>query len=113
MHALLLGVTAIAAAVPAPALAQESGGSEFVATHGPGVYRDFRRGGSDRFDRRRLRGTSDTVFVYDRDWEGDSAWRSNSFNDWWHERPDRSMPRWVRNNQNCERMWWSGGGWRC
>jgi hypothetical protein len=41
------------------------------------------------------------------------SWESNSFNDWWHDRPDRSFPRWVRQNQNCERMWWSGGGWRC
>ena len=67
----------------------------------------------DRFDRRRLRGSGDTLVVYDRDYQGDSAWRADSFNDWWHDRPDRSMPRWVRHNQNCERMWWSGGGWRC
>ena len=41
------------------------------------------------------------------------TWRADSYNDWWHDRPDRAFPRWVRNNDNCERMWWSGGGWRC
>ena len=49
----------------------------------------------------------------DRDWQGDSAQRHDSFNDWWHERPWRAYPAWVRNNQRCERLWWSGGGWRC
>ena len=34
-------------------------------------------------------------------------------NDWWHDRPDRAFPRWVSNNQSCQRIWWSGGGWRC
>lgn len=36
-------------------------------------------------DRRRHRGT-DTILVYDRGYHGDTAWRSDSFNDWWHER---------------------------
>jgi len=37
----------------------------------------------------------------------------DSFNDWWHDRPDRSIPRWMSDNRNCERVWWSGAGWRC
>ena len=113
MRALLLGLAAVAVGVPAAALAQDGSSSAFVANPATGVHRDLRRDGFDRLDRRRLRGNGETVIVYDRDWQGDSAWRPDSFNDWWHDRPDRSMPRWVRNNQNCERMWWSGGGWRC
>ena len=43
------------------------------------------------------------------------SWDPDSFNDWWHDRPDRAFPRWVRNNQGCDadRMWSSGSGWRC
>jgi hypothetical protein len=43
------------------------------------------------------------------------SWDSDSFNDWWHDRPDRAFPRWVRHNRNCtpDRMWWSGSGWHC
>lgn len=40
------------------------------------------------------------------------AFKSDSYNDWWHDRPDRAYPAWVRNNQPC-RLYWSGGGWRC
>ena len=41
------------------------------------------------------------------------TWESDSYNDWWHDQPWRSYPKWVSTNQNCDRMWWSGGGWRC
>ncbi|MCW3798043.1 hypothetical protein OMW55_09530 [Sphingomonas sp. BN140010] len=37
----------------------------------------------------------------------------DSYNDWWHDRPDRSFPRWMSHNEGCQRVWWSGGGWRC
>jgi hypothetical protein len=42
-------------------------------------------------------------------------WDSDSFNDWWHDRPDRAYPRWISHNDNCtpDRMWWSGSGWHC
>jgi hypothetical protein len=114
MKLALLGLAAmVTVGLPPSAMAQDSSDSAFVAIPATGVHRDFRRDGFDRFDRRRLRGNSDTVIVYDRDWQGDSVWRSNSFNDWWHDRPDRSLPRWVRNNQDCQRMYWAGGGWRC
>jgi len=36
-----------------------------------------------------------------------------SYNDWWHDQPWRSYPRWVTKNEDCQRQWWSGGGWRC
>jgi hypothetical protein len=45
------------------------------------------------------------------------GWESDSYNDWWHDRPDRAFPRWVQEQRGgpCEpdRMWWSGSGWHC
>jgi len=40
------------------------------------------------------------------------GWESDSFNDWWHDRPDRAAPRWTRDRRTC-REYWSGGGWTC
>ena len=67
---------------------------------------------SDRFDRRLGRRSGADFYLGDREYQGDSAWRPEAFNDWWHERPLRSEPRWLRSN-NCERQYWTGGGWRC
>lgn len=65
----------------------------------------------DRHDRRR---GGDFVYWGEREYQGDTAWRSDSFNDWWHSRPERSMPRWLgANGQTCERMYSTGAGWRC
>jgi hypothetical protein len=46
------------------------------------------------------------------------SWEPNSYNDWWHDRPDRAYPRWVteqrmRGTCDPDRMWWSGSGWHC
>src|SRR4030095_15325620 len=48
--------------------------------------------------------SDDAFFAYDyyREYQGDTVWRENSFNDWWHDRPDRAYPAWMRNNQNCD-----------
>ena len=130
MRDVLLGIAAslAAVAIPAvPAAAQDWAASQFTASPAsitvlkgePARFHgDFRRDRRDRdrrhHDRRRDRGFDDgLVFFGDREWQGDTAWRANSYNDWWHERPARSFPRWVRNNEGCERVWWSGGGWRC
>ena len=45
--------------------------------------------------RRRHRDSGDTVLIVDRDYQGDTAWRADSYNDWWHERPHRSYPAWI------------------
>jgi len=79
----------------------------------------------DRHDRRRghdRRGDGD-VFVssyYDSDgwaYYNNRSWAPDSFNDWWHDRPDRAYPRWVQEQRGgvCDpqRMWSSGAGWRC
>ena len=129
---VILAAGAALSALPAPAAGPGRGPSSshqggfsdsdgFGQFGSPGV-----RGHRDRRDRRDRRdfpdfvdgsGTrrdsrSDAFFPY-RDYQGDSLWRSDSFNDWWHDRPHRSLPRWVRHNQNCERRYWAGGGWRC
>lgn len=108
----------------APAQAQSWSGSG-VSVH-RGTQMDSSRLGRD-WDRdrrhhrpdRRNRGdrVSETVVLgpwgWDSDRPSDRAWEPNSYNDWWHDRPDRSFPRWVQQNAGCERRWWSGGAWRC
>ncbi len=134
MRKLLLGLAAplAAIAVPAaPAAALDPAASQFttgsaagVTVHRGGQGRfvgDFRRdhrdrdGDRDRHDRRRHRDFDGGVLIgsWDREWQGDTAWRADSYNDWWHERPWRSYPRWVQSNTNCEREWQGGGVWRC
>jgi hypothetical protein len=115
MRNLLLATAAIvaAAAVPAfPAQAQSADGrTSFSINHG------FDGHGSQR-GRHRDRRSDDGVVVGT--WYEGGEWalynnrsfESDSYNDWWHDRPDRAFPRWVQNGK-CERLWWSGGGWRC
>ena len=68
-------------------------------------------------DQPRLRGRSpDGAWgYYYGDYDANRSFDSEKWNDWWHDRPDRSFPRWVQTNQNCtpDRMWWSGSGWHC
>ena len=113
MRVLLTGVAAIGAlSIPAPAQAQATTGAAFVGVPSVTVHRGSDRDHGRR-DGHRFRGQGETVLVYDRDDQGDSLWRPDSFNDWWHERTYRSFPRWVADNRNCDRRWWSGGVWRC
>ena len=95
----------------APALAEPSQPMAFSGSDAPTLNRgrDGRRDG-DRRDRRRR---GDTILFYDRDYQGDTAWRSTSFNDWWHEKTERSYPRWMQNNAGCERHWYAGDTLRC
>lgn len=113
MRVALLGAAAVLAAVTLPSAAGAKG-LAFGGQSAPAFSGGFPDGRSDglRHGRRGNRG-SDGVFILDREYQGDSAWRYDSFNDWWHERPQRSYPAWMSRNQNCERMYWSGGGWRC
>ena len=121
MRTLLLAVATLALAAPVPAAAQSAPGMQFSARSGSGHHgggfdrRDGRRHDGRRDDGRRHRGHGDDVVYYDgyREYQGDSAWKSDSFNDWWHDRPDRAYPRWVANNQNCERKWFAGDTLRC
>ena len=134
MRAMLLGPAVLAAvtmsAVPAGAQSWTNAGigsgsafagSSGVATQSAhsgdaiGIVGNDRRHRRDRRGQHRGRGFDGGIAYgnWDRDYQGDTLWRPDSFNDWWHERPNRSFPRWMQNNQNCERQWWGGGTWRC
>jgi hypothetical protein len=119
---LLCLTVAVAASIPATAAqAGEtfslSGKTQFVDSNRVGV-RVF-NDGSRRDDRRRGR-RSGTVLVGDLGYYGgewalynNRSFESDSYNDWWHDRPDRAFPRWMSNNQDCQRQYWTGSGWRC
>jgi hypothetical protein len=117
---ILLSVAAIAAGgLGAPAAAADPGAwpaSSFHDGHRDGGHR------GDRHDGHKRHGGSSGFFVeYDAGaWAlyNNHSWDPDSFNDWWHDRPDRAYPRWVqeqRRNATCDpdRMWWSGSGWHC
>jgi len=117
---ILLSAAAIAAGgLSAPATAADYGGrpaSSFHDGRGDGGHR------GDRRDNHRRHGGDSGFFVeYDAGaWAlyNNRSWDSGSFNDWWHDRPDRAYPRWVqeqRRSGTCDpdRMWWSGSGWHC
>lgn len=116
MRALLIGVAATIAAFAVPASPATAEGSDggFVGIPSTSVDSGFSSSFDNgiRRDRRRLRGT-DTILVYDREYQGDTSWRPESFNDWWHERPNRAYPAWVQRNQDCRRKWWDGSELRC
>jgi hypothetical protein len=114
MRILLLAAAAGAAAlsIPAVSTAQSAGGTSMNGHHR--AHNNFPGVTSDQA---RLRGRSpDGAWgYYYGDYDANRAFASDKYNDWWHDRPDRSFPRWVQNNQNCapDRMWWSGNGWHC
>jgi len=115
MRTFLLGIASLALAAPIPAAAQSAQGTQFSFRSGSGHHGGFgNHGGFDRRDGRRHRG-GDSIVYYDdyREYQGDSAWKSESFNDWWHDRPDRAYPRWVTANQNCQRKWFAADTLRC
>jgi hypothetical protein len=140
MHRVLLGLAATAA-LAVPATAQNFVDSGFGASNafgdirfgspppeiGPGRYLPVRNGGRDRRSCggehcRHVR-VGDEVAIgygygaggyYDYgDFDGNRSFSPDKWNDWWHERPERAFPRWMSHNQSCERIWWSGGRWRC
>ena len=121
MRTVLLAIASLAIAAPVPAAAQSATALQFSARSGSGHHGGGfgNHGGFDRRDGRRHDGRrnrgGDSVVYYDdyREYQGDTAWKSDSFNDWWHDRPDRAYPRWVGNNQNCERKWFAGDTLRC
>jgi hypothetical protein len=116
---IFMGAVALAAlTISAPAAAEGPdswNGSSFHDGRGDGGRHD-----GDRRDRRHQRhdGSGGIFVEYDSGaWAfyNNRSWQPDSYNDWWHDRPDRAFPRWVQHNQNCspERMWWSGNGWHC
>ena len=125
MRMLLCAAVAVAAALPSTAAeagdwsganSAFTGTTQFVDSNRSGVRLFNDRGRRD--DRRGRR--SDTVVVgdfgyYGGDWalNNNRSFESDSYNDWWHDRPDRAYPRWMSQNQDCQRQYWTGAGWRC
>jgi hypothetical protein len=122
MKIMLLGVAAAIAAtsLAAPAAARE--GRAFVGIpaghsgHMNGqAHGGWRRGDGNR-DRRSLnQGLVAGDWYGGEEWAIDNnrAWDSDSYNDWWHDQPWRAYPAWMRNNQDCQRRWFSGDTLRC
>ena len=98
-----------------------SSGSHGGNSHWRGDGHHFGNLGCDsRRDRDRRGGRGSGCAVFADSWgyynpDFNRSWDSDSYNDWWHDRPDRAFPRWVQHNEGCEpdRMWWSGSGWHC
>ena len=114
MRALLAGLAAAAALLPTPVTAVDSGHMSFGGNHGVTIHHGGHFGDRDR-DHRRRHHDNDGAFLYDydREYQGDTVWRSDSFNDWWHDRPDRAYPRWILSNQNCDKQWYQGDMLKC
>jgi hypothetical protein len=135
MHRLLLGAAAASIAAftsASPALAQgvvTLGGLSSTsvhralpglgfATHGRGRHGDFRHGGN-HFHHIHVGdgmvgagwgyGGYDGYDYYD----VNASWQPDSFNGWWHDRPDRAYPRWMARNRDCARPWFSGDTLTC
>lgn len=123
MHRALLGLAAlIATIIPnAAAHGQQFVGSSTMRSSGvermPSIgnfCRDFRRDGERHHQRSQCR--TDVVM----DWDGgewalynNRSWQPDSYNDWWHERPDRAYPRWMSRNLDCARRWYSADTLTC
>lgn len=116
--AALASSAALALLAPAPAAAQLSDppAAPSFASPSPGFrggFSRFGRHGDSRHDRFGRDFGGGAYIAYDRDYQGDTAWRPDSFNDWWHDRPDRAFPRWTQGPTDCSRRYWAGGAWRC
>ena len=111
MRILLLGLASLTIGLSAPAAAQSAPALQFSSGSGGWSH----HGGFGQRDRDRGRYRDNGAFYYDyyREYQGNTTWKSDSFNDWWHDRPDRAYPRWIATNQNCDRKWWSGETLRC
>ena len=123
---IAIAVSGVALLTATPAQAQRWSDPGFVAAANVKVHRNgpHHRSGTfvgrhddRRFDRRR-RGDVDVAYGwYGGEWAlyNNRSWEAESYNDWWHERPDRAYPRWVmQNRRECDRgQWYSGDTLRC
>ena len=132
MHAKFLIATALTAALTwfaTPATAQqaaERGIPHFKSpalVAGPSVRHSLGQCGEadgQRAHPNTLSCRGDGWAYVDSEWAlyNNRSWDPDSYNDWWHDRPDRAYPRWVQEQRargTCDaaRVWWSGAGWHC
>jgi hypothetical protein len=104
----------------APAFSGNSQGGIPVKIHrGTGIWHD--NGGNGDHRRRNRRDRGDTIIVgdgfgyYGGEWArwNNRTFESDSYNDWWHDQPWRSYPRWTTQNLGCDKRWYSGDILRC
>ena len=115
MRAILLAASVVlTSALPAaPAIAAD----RTAASNGFGVT-VHRRGGGDGDHRRHRRDRPIVVETGSVDYGGEWALHNNrsfasdSYNDWWHDNPERAFPRWVTSGQ-CARQWYGADTLRC
>lgn len=88
-----------------------------IGTGNPFGVRIHRGSSYRRYRERGMRSGYGFASGYDDegDFDGNRSFDQEKWNDWWHDRPDRSFPRWVWHNLRCseDRTWSSGAGWRC
>ena len=112
MRAMLLAASVVlAAAVPsAPAFAGDhsSGTPRFGVTVHRGDGGGHHRRGRDNAI------VDSGGYYYGGEWAlyNNRTWESDSYNDWWHDKPERSFPRWVTSGQ-CARQWYAADTLRC
>ena len=114
MGKMLLGFAVIVAAVSVTAPATAGTPEEpFVGSSGFSVGFGQPSSGDHHFDRRSGHGGG--IWINGGEWAryNNPSFQSDGYNDWWHDRPDRAYPAWVRNNQNCARQWYAGTTLRC
>jgi len=126
MRLISLGFAASIAVCLASTPAVAGGPDHFGGHNGPlpdrsgfpmGVGNGHDGDGDGDHQRRNRRGDNIGFWVNGGEWAlyNNRSFNSDSYNDWWHDRPDRAYPAWMRNNvnqPNC-RLYWAGGGWRC
>ena len=117
----LLGLAAAMTAVALPMTVSAQPLTAFSPSERPGGFvgvpsvGDLCRG-SVRRDARRDRCRSEVVMDwYGGDWAlyNNRSFAPDSYNDWWHDRPDRAYPAWMRHNQDCQRQWFAGDSLTC
>ena len=131
MRPQLIGVAAAMAAIAfpaAPAAAESSSAAyagfgnspAFEAIPPVRIHRGFNDSRHHGDRRHHRRGRSDTIVVgdgfgYGGEWArwNNRTFESDSYNDWWHDKPWRSYPRWTTQNLGCDKPWYSGDILRC
>ena len=121
MKGVLLGLALTASlAVPASAQSYSSSGVSSLSAFGasgsgrltslsgrPARQDGFSRGRGSRGD-----GFGGWAY-YEGDYDANRSFDPDKWNDWWHDRPDRAYPAWMRRNQDCARVWYSGSELTC
>ncbi|HTK75562.1 MAG TPA: hypothetical protein VL371_09915 [Gemmataceae bacterium] len=124
MRASMLAAAVILASAVAATPAAAEDYHHHGSSSGLGVFRDapsgfgvviHRSGGGHHG------GGSGDVFIgdtggyyYGGEWAlyNNRTFEKDSYNDWWHDNPERAFPRWVTNGQ-CARQWYAADTLRC